>query len=164
MVGAADESDGEPLPCVESSVRPSPTGRAAPPRAEAPQVHTRPSLPDDLKPGPESKALLDGLTAVLRDIDLLTALPDARKAEVLERFTVVREDLVRTHLRNIPVERLKEATEGRLRLGSITRAGYTTVQDILEAGSARLQAIPVLVRRPRHRPTPPPATSRPRSS
>ncbi len=142
MVGAAEDGAGEPLPWVESSTRPAPTVGAARPRTEPPQAPSRPPLPDDLKPGPESKALLDGLRAVVRDIDLLTSLPDARKAEVLERFKVVRADLVHAHLRNLPVERLKESTEGRLRVGSIPKAGFTTVQDVLDAGSARLQAIP----------------------
>ncbi|WP_372344847.1 DEAD/DEAH box helicase [Streptomyces sp. KL116D] len=42
----------------------------------------------------------------------------------------------------MPVARLQEATEGRLRLDAVERAGLTTVRQVLEAGPGRLQQIP----------------------
>lgn len=42
----------------------------------------------------------------------------------------------------IPVARLKEVTEGRLRLGEVERGGLSSVRQVLDAGSYRLRQIP----------------------
>ncbi|MTE20820.1 ATP-dependent helicase [Streptomyces sp. TRM43335] len=42
----------------------------------------------------------------------------------------------------IPVARLKEVTEGRLRLGEVDRSGLRSVRQVLDAGSYRLRQIP----------------------
>ncbi|MFK0167280.1 DEAD/DEAH box helicase [Streptomyces sp. NPDC090306] len=42
----------------------------------------------------------------------------------------------------IPVARLQDVTEGRLRLGSIEKSGFRTVGAVLEAGPYRLRQIP----------------------
>ncbi|MFJ6483083.1 DEAD/DEAH box helicase [Streptomyces sp. NPDC091682] len=45
-------------------------------------------------------------------------------------------------LATIPVARLKEVTEGRLRLGEVERSGLRSVGQVLDAGSYRLRQIP----------------------
>ncbi|MFF4390135.1 SNF2-related protein [Streptomyces sp. NBC_00853] len=45
-------------------------------------------------------------------------------------------------LEAIPVARLKEVTEGRLRLGEVERSGLRSVGQVLDAGSYRLRQIP----------------------
>ncbi|MYS35800.1 helicase-like protein [Streptomyces sp. KhCrAH-43] len=52
------------------------------------------------------------------------------------------DDLVRTDLAAIPVSRLKDVTEGRLRLGAIEQAGLTTVGQVYGAGRYELRQIP----------------------
>lgn len=42
----------------------------------------------------------------------------------------------------IPVARLKEVTEGRVRLGEVERSGLGSVRQVLDAGSYRLRQIP----------------------
>ncbi|MEF9906133.1 DEAD/DEAH box helicase [Streptomyces sp. P9-A2] len=42
----------------------------------------------------------------------------------------------------IPVARLKEVTEGRLRLGEVERSGLRSVRQVLDAGSYRLRQVP----------------------
>ncbi|MFI5861846.1 DEAD/DEAH box helicase [Streptomyces sp. NPDC051546] len=42
----------------------------------------------------------------------------------------------------IPVARLKEVTEGRLRLGEVERSGLRSIRQVLDAGSYRLRQIP----------------------
>lgn len=42
----------------------------------------------------------------------------------------------------IPVARLQDVTEGRLRLGNIEKSGFRTVGRVLEAGPYRLRQIP----------------------
>ena len=49
---------------------------------------------------------------------------------------------VRRELDAIPVARLQEVTEGRLRLGSVEKSGLRTVGSVLDAGAYRLRQIP----------------------
>ncbi|MBM9510721.1 SNF2-related protein, partial [Actinacidiphila acididurans] len=51
-------------------------------------------------------------------------------------------ELAEGELRTIPVGRLKDVTEGRLRLGAIEAAGYESVADVLTADRYRLRQIP----------------------
>lgn len=50
--------------------------------------------------------------------------------------------LVREALSAIPVSRLKDVTEGRLRLGPVEQAGFTTVAQVYGAGRYELRQIP----------------------
>ncbi|WP_326656313.1 DEAD/DEAH box helicase [Streptomyces sp. NBC_00385] len=50
--------------------------------------------------------------------------------------------LVRKELSAIPVSRLKDVTEGRLRLGAVEQAGFTTVEQVYGAGRYELRQIP----------------------
>ncbi|MFC8537655.1 DEAD/DEAH box helicase [Streptomyces sp. NPDC057249] len=50
--------------------------------------------------------------------------------------------LVRDQLAAIPVSRLKDVTEGRLRLGAIEQAGFTTVGRVYGAGRYELRQVP----------------------
>ncbi|MFE4546723.1 DEAD/DEAH box helicase [Streptomyces sp. NPDC056785] len=49
---------------------------------------------------------------------------------------------VRRELDAIPVARLQDVTEGRLRLGSVEKSGLRTLGSVLEAGPYRLRQIP----------------------
>ncbi|GGX40080.1 DEAD/DEAH box helicase [Streptomyces fructofermentans] len=51
-------------------------------------------------------------------------------------------DLVREELEGIPVARLKDVTEGRLRLGALETAGLGSVRAVFEAGRHELRQIP----------------------
>ncbi|MEV0390949.1 DEAD/DEAH box helicase [Nonomuraea sp. NPDC050643] len=85
----------------------------------------------------------------LRDADRLLA--DAR-ALLDEHASVDRQarralDALRVHearkgLGAIPVSRLKDVTDGRLRLGTLEKAGYATVLEVLESTPYRLQLLP----------------------
>jgi len=52
------------------------------------------------------------------------------------------EELVRAELTRIPLARVKQATEGRLRLAAVEAAGLMTAADVLDAGRYRLREIP----------------------
>jgi superfamily II DNA or RNA helicase len=62
--------------------------------------------------------------------------------EVALALAPLREELAAHELRAIPVARLKEVTEGRLRLGALAEAGYRTVDDVLKAGRHGLRLVP----------------------
>ncbi|MER7054570.1 DEAD/DEAH box helicase [Streptomyces sp. NPDC000351] len=54
----------------------------------------------------------------------------------------IHDTMVRHELDAIPVARLHDVTEGRLRLGSVEKSGLRTVGGVLEAGPYRLRQIP----------------------
>ncbi len=57
-------------------------------------------------------------------------------------FDSLRSEMIRRELQSIPVARLKDATGGRLRLGNLERAGYSTVLQVYDASPRDLLAIP----------------------
>jgi superfamily II DNA or RNA helicase len=97
------------------------------------------------KPVPVGK----GARAVLLQADALLAASRTLLAEhtevragIRQALTPLRDELVRRELDGIPVSRLKDVTEGRLRLGALEQAGYATVRQVLDAGPYALQQIP----------------------
>lgn len=90
----------------------------------------------------EPKGVLrDGraLLGVARDL-----LGDHRRAvgAVQAALTPLRQEAAREQLRSVPVARLKDVTDGRLRLGPLEDAGFTSVADVLRTPPYRLQLIP----------------------
>ncbi|MFE4798098.1 DEAD/DEAH box helicase [Streptomyces sp. NPDC056708] len=57
-------------------------------------------------------------------------------------LTPLLDSLIRRELSAIPVSRLKDVTEGRLRLGAIEQAGFTTVGQVHGANRYELRQIP----------------------
>ncbi|XRQ03322.1 DEAD/DEAH box helicase, partial [Actinomadura welshii] len=71
-------------------------------------------------------------------------LADHRRAvgEVQRALAPLRAEAAREQLAALPLARLKDVTEGRLRLGPLEDAGFTSVADVLEATPYRLQLLP----------------------
>ncbi|MFD8301086.1 DEAD/DEAH box helicase [Streptomyces sp. NPDC059690] len=79
--------------------------------------------------------LYDAARAVLDD--------HARALEaVRSALAPLRDELVARELESIPVARLKDATEGRLRLAAVEAAGFTTVRAVHEASRYELRRLP----------------------
>ncbi|GAA2065813.1 DEAD/DEAH box helicase [Catenulispora yoronensis] len=57
-------------------------------------------------------------------------------------LTPIQDAAVARELAAIPVARLQDVTEGRIRLGSVEKGGFTTVASVLEAPPYRLRQIP----------------------
>ncbi|MFA1547420.1 DEAD/DEAH box helicase [Actinomadura chokoriensis] len=90
----------------------------------------------------EAKDVLRGGYALLtaaRDliVDHRRALADVHAA-----LAPLRAEAARKQLGSIPLARLKDVTDGRLRLGPLEEAGFTSVADVLEATPYRLQLLP----------------------
>lgn len=81
--------------------------------------------------------------AALRD-DAAALLGDHRRAwdAVAEALAPLRAELVVQELDAIPIGRLKDVTEGRLRLAALEDAGYATVRRVHEAGPYALRQVP----------------------
>ncbi|WP_069169799.1 DEAD/DEAH box helicase [Streptomyces griseus] len=92
--------------------------------------------------GREARELLDGARrlsaaagAVLADHARAVEAAQAALAPLLD-------SLVGREIAGIPAARLGEVTEGRLRLGALEQAGYTTVGQVHAAGRYELRQIP----------------------
>ncbi|WP_460305287.1 DEAD/DEAH box helicase [Actinocorallia aurea] len=99
-------------------------------------------MADGWPPAGEIRAILDttGRThAIARG---LLEEHERALAEVHSALAPLREEKARGELAGIPVARLKDVTEGRLRLGGLEEAGYTTVLDVLDARPYDLQQVP----------------------
>ncbi|MGP4112174.1 DEAD/DEAH box helicase [Streptomyces sp. 4N509B] len=72
------------------------------------------------------------------------ALEDHERARAAVRraYDALREPLVRRELRGIPLARLREVTNGQLRLGAVEQAGLDTVGHVAETPPYRLRRIP----------------------
>ncbi|MFD4944779.1 DEAD/DEAH box helicase [Streptomyces sp. NPDC058239] len=83
----------------------------------------------------QAERLLDTARAVLAD--------HARALDAVHTaLTPLLDSLIRRELSAIPVSRLKDVTEGRLRLGAVEQAGFTTVGQVHEANRYELRQIP----------------------
>ncbi|MER5217576.1 DEAD/DEAH box helicase [Streptomyces sp. NPDC002838] len=61
---------------------------------------------------------------------------------VREALRPIHDGLAEQELKGIPLARLRDVTEGRLRFGELEKGGFRTVQDVLDAGTYRLRQTP----------------------
>lgn len=64
------------------------------------------------------------------------------RAQAAHALDALRRDVARAGLDAVPVSRLKDVTDGRLRIGTLEKAGYATVRQVLEATPYALQLLP----------------------
>lgn len=67
---------------------------------------------------------------------------EQRRREARVAYEAAREEVVDRELATMPIKRLRETTQGGVRLGAIERAGITTVGAAAKAGAFGLQRIP----------------------
>ena len=93
------------------------------------------------RPGAEARKLLALAQALrVKAADCCLA-PAVRRKAARSAYEDVRDRLVEEELASIPLGRLKETTEGRVRFGPIEAAGYKTVAQATTAGVYILQQI-----------------------
>ncbi|TWF73826.1 helicase-like protein [Kitasatospora viridis] len=83
----------------------------------------------------EAERLLEAARAVVEDYRGAVEQVGRAVAELKER-------LVRAELDAIPVARLRDVTEGRLRVGALEAAGFASVRQVREASAYQLQLLP----------------------
>lgn len=64
------------------------------------------------------------------------------RSDVVTAFEHARDRRVWSDLAAMPIDRVKDVTAGRLRLGALQEHGYRTVADVLRAGPSRLLGVP----------------------
>ncbi len=90
----------------------------------------------------EAKSVLRGGHALLGAARDLVADHRRALADVHAALKPLRAEAAKQQLREIPLARLKDVTDGRLRLGPLEEEGYASVADVLEATPYRLQLLP----------------------
>jgi hypothetical protein len=91
--------------------------------------------------GKQARELLKRAGRLLGDAQALRREHDAALDAVHTALNVIRERQARAELAGIPLSRLKDVTGGRLRLGTLEKAGYATVLDVLNATPYELQRL-----------------------
>ncbi|MFB7529942.1 DEAD/DEAH box helicase [Streptomyces sp. NPDC056178] len=94
---------------------------------------------------PTGKAARELLAQAERLLDTARAVraDHARAVEAVHTaLAPLLDSLIRRELSAIPVSRLKDVTEGRLRLGAVEQAGFTNVGQVHEANRYELRQIP----------------------
>jgi superfamily II DNA or RNA helicase len=98
--------------------------------------------------GRDARALIDKVTALRAGIEAertaaaaAASAPGARRVAARSAYDAARAEIARSQLAKLPLDRIKDITQGRLRINTIERAGYRTVGDVLGAGR-RLENIP----------------------
>ncbi|MCA1840751.1 MAG: DEAD/DEAH box helicase [Actinomycetota bacterium] len=88
------------------------------------------------------KAVLKNVSRLLQLANTLESSPDEITQQVRRDLDVVRSEIADSQLRAMPVKKIREVTEGRLRLGLIEDAGILSLADVLNASQSRLELIP----------------------
>jgi hypothetical protein len=70
------------------------------------------------------------------------AAPEARRQEAQRAYGTARAEAAREELARMPLDRIKDVTQGRLMLGALEKAGFGTVGSVLTAGPSALDAVP----------------------
>ncbi|MFD3486368.1 DEAD/DEAH box helicase [Streptomyces sp. NPDC058665] len=92
--------------------------------------------------GGGARAVLDRADRLLATARRVAADHAEVRDGVLKAVAPLRDALVRRELAGIPLSRLADVTEGRLRLGALEQAGYTDVGKVLDATAYELRHIP----------------------
>ncbi|QFY08739.1 ATP-dependent helicase [Nonomuraea phyllanthi] len=79
---------------------------------------------------------------LLADARALLAEHGAVRGQAGEALDALRTDAARAGLGSVPVSRLRDVSDGRLRVGTLEKAGYATVLQVLEASPYELQLSP----------------------
>jgi superfamily II DNA or RNA helicase len=111
-----------------------------PPAGPSSPEHGEPAHPA-LKAGPASRALVASARDLGAQLGAALAEPDIRRRAAREAYEQARNDIVREQLDTMPLARLKDTTQGRLRLGALERAGYRTVGAVAKASEFWLQQL-----------------------
>src|SRR5438105_2355570 len=94
-----------------------------------------------LRTGASARAVV-GEAKRLRDLALsVVETAETRRATAREAFESAREGIVKQQMNALPLARLRETTNGGLRLGAIESAGYKTVGAAAAAGVHRLEQL-----------------------
>jgi SNF2 family DNA or RNA helicase len=92
--------------------------------------------------GSSARSLVSQARSLRIDVVDTLAAPEARRSSARRAYEVLRRDVVQRHMATMPLTRIRETTQGRLRLTAIEKAGYSSVGAVAAAGQYQLQSVP----------------------
>jgi superfamily II DNA or RNA helicase len=95
-----------------------------------------------VEPGSAARALIAAAKTLSTAITAAPATLGTRREQARNAYELFRADVVHGQLDELPLDKIKEVTQGRLRLTAIERAGYRSVGAVLRAGPVLLQSVP----------------------
>ncbi len=100
------------------------------------------SGPQQIRPSiKDAKSFVRYVSGLRGQIRYILDSPSALRVKARQAYDQAIEAMVNEQLFAMPIGRIRETTEGRLRLGPIEAAGYQTVGQAAVAGISRLEAI-----------------------
>jgi superfamily II DNA or RNA helicase len=94
-------------------------------------------------PGPRAaRGLIRRAQSFSAAVAALLQAPQARRAEAQQAYRPLQAEAAREQLDQMPLDRLKDVTRGRLMLGTLEEAGFRTVGSVLAAGETGLDSVP----------------------
>jgi hypothetical protein len=94
-----------------------------------------------VEPGAAARAVISQAQTLSSAISAAVAAPERRRDEARRTYGLLRAEVTRTQLDQLPLDKIKEGTQGRLRLTAIEHAGYRTVGAVLRLGEYGLQSL-----------------------
>jgi len=101
-----------------------------------------PGAPVAVRPGRAVRALVARGRRVRAGIPVVLAAPEDRRSSARQVYEAVRAEMVRAQLSTMPLSRIRDTGQGRLRLSALEDAGYRTVASVTAARENELEAIP----------------------
>jgi len=98
--------------------------------------------PDKKLTAEEARALCHDAERLLADARTLLSEHALVEDAAKRALWALRTELARAQLSSIPVSRLRDVTDGRLRISTLEKSGYTTVLQVLDASPYHLQLLP----------------------
>ena len=86
-------------------------------------------------------SFLPAIERLLAEVTALHERPGVAERDARSTYETERSRIVDEQLERMPLDALKTASEGRLRLGAVESAGFRTVAAVRRAGRYRLESI-----------------------
>ncbi|MGH3297407.1 MAG: hypothetical protein ACRDP7_37000, partial [Trebonia sp.] len=94
-----------------------------------------------VEPGSAARAQIQQARMLSSAIRAAAAAVGSRCQEARAAYELARADVIQIRLDELPLEKIREVTQGRLRLNALEQAGYRSVGAVLRAGSYALQSV-----------------------
>jgi superfamily II DNA or RNA helicase len=91
--------------------------------------------------GSATRSLVGHAKALSSAISAAAVVPGVRRDAARQAYWLLRVEVTQKHLDELPLDRIKDMTQGRLRLTAIEQAGYRTVGGVLRLGNYGLQSL-----------------------
>ncbi len=93
------------------------------------------------EPGSAARALINQATTLSTAIRASASAVEKLRQEARNAYELARTDVVRMRLDELPLDKIREVTQGRLRLSALEQAGYRSIGAVLRAGPGGLQSV-----------------------